>query len=60
MNPVDFPGGNPIEQGEGRLFPNSPDPGASGRGGFPHSELGSRIFKFVNNDVICVYPPEAD
>ena len=29
-----------------RLFPNSR---------FRHSELGSRIFKFMNNDVICVY-----
>jgi len=35
MNPVEFPGGNPIQQGERRLFPNS---------GFRHSELGSKIF----------------
>ena len=62
MNPVEFPGGNPIQQGERRLFPNSPEaiPIPSGRGGFRHSELGSSIFKFMNNDVICVYPPEAD
>ena len=32
------------EAGKRRLFPNSPDPGASGRGGFRHSELGSKIF----------------
>ena len=35
-----------LDADERRLFPNS---------GFPHSELGSRIFKFMNNDVICVY-----
>ena len=35
---------NPPEADEHRLFPNSPDPGASGRDGFRHSELGRKIF----------------
>ena len=54
MNPVEFPGGNPIQQGERRLFPNSPEaiPIPSGRGGFRHSELGSKILNIKNKRLL--------